>query len=235
MPTRLTQLAIRRVSVVPKGANQEAQLVLFKSEDGMADKTIEQQVATLTEQVANLTKAKNEADEALRKAEEEKQQAITKAVEEKKTAEEKAKDREAAFVALQKSAEETKTALLKISEEREIERFTTIQKEVPHLGDVAAIRTIAKAMGPQGFGEYLAKQRAFAKQLAESELFATLGKDGGSEGGGDFNAEVQRIAKSLQQADAKLTPEQAYVKALEQMSPEQYEAQRQTSYVNRRH
>lgn len=187
MPTRLTGLQIRRVSVVPKGANQEAHLVLFKrdtTEDDMAGKvqTVEEQLAELTAKVATLTKAKSDADEARLKAEAE----AKKAADAKKSAEDIAKEQKDAVEVLQKQATQAQERVTKLEDEIERQRYLKIAAEVPHLGapDDAApqLRTIAKALGDEGFKAWLQKQKAFAAQLQGSGLLKETGSGNGDTG-----------------------------------------------------
>ena len=235
MATILRKLTIRRVALVDAGANQEAFVNLFKRDGDMVDKETPEakRLADLEKQVAELTKAKTDADAATAKAEKDKAAEIAKAEQGKKTAEQVAKEAGEAVVALQKQLARDAEQISKLIEEREVELFTEIAKSVPHLGTVAEsvpqLRAIAKAMDAKAFDAYLVKQRAIAEQLRQSNLLKEIGSNG--EGETDFNSKVEAIAKKLQADDKALTPEQAYAKALGLVPAADYEAQRAASYV----
>jgi phage-related minor tail protein len=234
MATILRKLTIRRIALVDAGANQEAFVNLFKRDGDMADKDTPEakRLADLEAQVATLTKARADAEKA--KADKEKADAdvIAKAAEAKKTAEDKAREASDAVVALQKQLATNAEQISKLTEEREIERFTEIAKSVPHLGpsveSVPQLRAIAKALDAKAFDAYLVKQRAIAEQLRQSNLLKEIGGNGDGDGL-EFSAKMATLAKQFQAEDKKLTPEQAYVKALEQ-NPELYDAHRRGSY-----
>jgi hypothetical protein len=234
MATILRKLTIRRVALVDAGANQEAFVNLFKRDGDMADKETPEakRLADLEKQVAELTKAKTDADAATAKAEKDKAAEIAKAEQGKKTAEQVAKEAGEAVTALQKQLISATDQIGKLAEEREIERFTEIAKSVPHLGPAAEsvpqLRAIAKALDTKAFEAYLVKQRAIAEQLRQSNLLKEIGGNGDGDGL-EFSAKMATLAKQFQAEDKKLTPEQAYVKALEQ-NPELYDAHRRGSY-----
>jgi hypothetical protein len=239
MATILRKLTIRRVALVDAGANQEAFVNLFKRDGDMADKDTPEakRLADLEAQVATLTKARADADAATAKAEKDKAAEIAKAEQGKKTAEQVAKEAGEAVVALQKQLTASSEQIAKLAEEREVERFTEIAKSVPHLGkaeeSVPQLRAIAKAMDAKAFDAYLVKQRAIAEQLRQSNLLKEIGSNG--EGGdGSAASKIAMIAKGLREKDKTLTEEQAYSKALEQLSAEDYEAYRMASYVGPR-
>lgn len=211
MATRLEDLRIRRVALVDKGANQGAQVELFKREG-------EAEVADTKQEAVS----KADYDALLER--------VTKAEQAQRDAEKAAQDKDAAVTALQKQAEDAQQRVVKLEEEREVERFAKIAKDVPHLGSATDLRAIAKGMGAEGFAKYLEAQRAVAQQLAESALFQSIGTGGDEEDAG-VNARIEKIAKALQEKDPKLTWEQANAEALGKLSNEEYETLRQGSYV----
>jgi hypothetical protein len=222
MATHLRGLRIRRVALVDKGANQDAFVELFKRADAqedplMAEKDVATQLADLQKQVAELTKAKADADAAVVKAEADKQAELKKADDLKKTAEQQAAENTEAVVALRKQLEAATDQVSKLADEREMEKYVTLAKSVPHLGkaEVAGkeLRAIAKALGAEGFQEYLARQRQVASELAGSKLLKEIGTDG--TGDTDPEAVVARIAKTIREKDPTLTEEQAMVRAFQ--------------------
>ena len=235
MATILRKLTIRRVALVDAGANQEAFVNLFKRDGDMADKETPEakRLADLEKQVAELTKAKTDADAATAKAEKDKAAEIAKAEQGKKTAEQVAKEAGEAVTALQKQLTSATDQISKLAEEREVERFTEIAKSFPQMGKaevaVPQLRAIAKALGDEGFKAYRIQQTAIAEQLRQSSLFKEIGANG--EGDGSAAGKIATIAKGLREKDKALTEEQAYSKALEQLSAEDYEAYRAASYV----
>lgn len=227
MATWLRKLTIRRVALVDAGANQGAHVELFKraevgperKEPDMAeqDKVPAPDQETIAK-VADLEKRLADAEAAHAE--------LTKRAE--------------AAEATAKTATEEKAKLEdrieKLEEASERVRFIQKAESVPHLGkpeEVATrLRKIAKALGDAEFEEYMKKEVATANQLRVAKLFDVNGSDGDQ--GSDFNTKVEVLAKSIRTADPKLTAEQAYVKALEQMPAEEYAAYRAGSYVESR-
>ena len=217
MANTLWHLLVKKISLVPRGANQLAAVCLYKSdtpqEERMADKDVATQLADLQAQVATLTKAKADADAAIAKAEVDKQAELKKADDLKKSAEQKAADTSEALVTIQKQLQTAQEQVSALSEEREAEKYATIAKSVPHLGADAGkqLRVIAKALGVEGFQEYLAHQKRVAAELAGSKLLKEIGTDG--TGDIDPTVIVEKIAKTLKEKDPTLTDEQAMVRA----------------------
>lgn len=196
MATTLKGLKIRRVALVDKGANQEAFVTLYKRDDAQEVHRMETETVT-TEEVQPVpqpeTVAKADYEAAIAKAAE--ADALAKA----------ARDEAAAV----------KAELAKRDEAIEIAKFTAEAQALPGLGEQGAtwLRAISKALGAD-YDAFKGKLVALATQVETGALFQAVGSDGAAEA--DFNAVVKIAAEKIRKDEPRLTPEQAYVKALEQ-------------------
>ena len=187
MATELRKLRIRRVALVDRGANQDADVELFKRD-------APREVDFMAEEQAV---SKADLDAALEQ--------VAKAQQEKA-------DAEAAAAKAAEEAAEVKAELAKRDEAAEVAKYDGEAKALPFLGDKGGVwlRTISKALGD----EYEAFKTAIVSvaKVNEAVLTKELGTAGGDRAN-DPNEVAKGIATEILKTEPTLTMEQAMLRA----------------------
>lgn len=203
MTTRLTKLAIDRIDVVDRGANQKAHITLFKRDAPMSDEkrleaieTEAKETKSLLAKVLDAVKGIKPSDAPDPQAELAKRdQAIADA-----QAELKKRDEEiAAFKAKESAA-------VYIAKAKDLAIFGKAEEFGPEL------QKIAGALGETDFAKFEQRLKGLVEQVKAGKLFEQIGKDGDADA--DPNAKLEALAKAHQQAHPDVTFEQAYAHVL---------------------
>jgi hypothetical protein len=238
MTSRLRALKIDFVSMVPRGANQDANFVLAKSDEhtpttppeGAAQAVTGTTTATVATEPTTINKADLDA-------------AITAAVTQvTKSYEDKIAESNAAVATLQKSLEETTTRaqqaeLVAKAEQDARESATAVakaQSDYPHLPGTtpavagALVHRVAKTgISAEDLETLNTILKAASEAVAKSSLFDERGSSASTAGTSGENAyeQLEKVAKGLQESDPKLTPAAAISRASE-LRPDLVQADR---------
>jgi len=221
MPTRLTNLRLKRISIVDDGDNPDANIMLIKRRntndnikkelDAMADNdklTDEQRAEIAAEAVA---KAKAAHDVELQEVQKE-----LDALKLAKAAD--ASDVEKRIAKAEADAKETRETLVKIMDSKADADAVAKVKEwgnIPGVtDDVAAVVKAVRKSAPGMAEKYEALLDGANKMIGEGSLLKSIGGDGDGSGGTAI-AKIQAKANELRAANPDMTDAVAMEKAME--------------------
>lgn len=185
---RLENLVVKKVTLVSAGANPDADIVLYKSEDAMPDA---KDTKELTDQLAKVQEELKGQDEKVKRSVLDVLKSIFGA---------EKKDEQKADTELAKRDEviaKQNDRIAKLEDERERDAYITKAQSLGLVGDdwAALLRKAETGMSAEerkAFGERMA---SMAKVAKDSKLFAELGSNGAGEG--DTWGKIEKLAEGV--------------------------------------
>ena len=246
MPRELKKLLIKEISLVKRGADQDAHITLAKTADSPEEEANMTELPEALSKALDGTELSEEQKAALAALFEttaaEVPEGYVPAPEEPaegapatpapvaEAAEPETVEMSKEFVDLQKELEDTRAEVAKMREEAEIEvHVAKAAEDFPTLSNHdelgAALYRVEKSKSEEGDAELIrAALLAAAAQVEAGALFTTVGKS--SEGSNSVAAELETLAKELQTSNPSMTTEKAQAEILKSPRGQELWAQR---------
>jgi septal ring factor EnvC (AmiA/AmiB activator) len=244
---RLSKMRIKRVDLVPKGANQGAHVVLFKSEEppmkeckdcGAAMKADEKECAKCSEEMAKAATAAKEKEvmDEVKKMADDLKAAMDLATEESKkreAVEKSLKDQGETIAQLKKQLDASTEAIKKAEDAAKLAKFAKSVDEFEHLPVKAEVfapvlMKCAEALDEAGFAELMRVLKAADGQAGSK--FVEVGAPGHNSGAVGVMAEIEAKASDLIAKGTRA--EEAHAEVLRQ-NPKLADRYRRESYAKR--